>query len=63
MLKHVQIALVAFVLLAGTALVQAVLNNDSIKMSKAGFGDDVIVSDGQEPARELHRRSRRGHSA
>jgi hypothetical protein len=45
MLKHVQIALVAFVLLAGTALAQSVLNNDSIiKMSKACFGDDVIVS-------------------
>lgn len=45
MAKHLCTALLAFVLLAGTAMGQSVLNNDSIiKMAKAGLGDDVIVS-------------------
>src|ERR1700686_675838 len=45
MLKHTRIALIASILLAGTALAQAVLNNDAVvKMAKGGLGDDVIVS-------------------
>jgi len=45
MLKSARIAIVALVLLAGTVLAQAVLNNDAvIKMAKGGLGDDVIVS-------------------
>jgi hypothetical protein len=45
MTKHLRGFLVVLVLLAGTALAQAVLNNDAvIKMAKGGLGDDVIVS-------------------
>ena len=43
--KHLRATVLVFVLIAGTALAQSVLNNDSItKMANAGLGDDVIVS-------------------
>jgi hypothetical protein len=45
MSKHLRIVFVVLVLIAGTALAQGALNNDSIiKVAKAGLGDDVIVS-------------------
>src|SRR6201998_3381728 len=43
--KHLRVTVFVFALIAGTALAQSVLSNDSItKMAKAGLGDDVIVS-------------------
>src|ERR1700752_5067507 len=43
--KHLRVTVFVFALIAGTALAQSVLSNDSItKMTKAGLGDDVIVS-------------------
>jgi len=45
MIKHLRINILLVALIAATTFAQSALNNDSItKMTKAGLGDDVIVS-------------------